>query len=224
MNRTRMGLVGAAMISLVAVGCQNKMHDENLALHKQNQELQQQNDQLRGNQADPNQIAQLQGQIAERDAKINDLQNQLRQPAPAAPGQPAETSSDLAGIEVTRDVRAGTVTVNLPGDVLFPSGRAELKDTARVTLNKVVNAIQKDYPGKMIYVDGYADTDPVSKTKDKWKDNLDLSAARARTVATYLETKGIPSSRVVPRGMNTSNPKKSKDASRRVEIVVATRS
>ena len=224
MNRTRMGLVGTALASLVAVGCQSKMHDENLAMRKQNLELQQQNDSLRGNQADPNQIATLQGQIAERDAKINELQNQLRQPAPAAPGQPVETSGDLAGIEVTRDAKAGTITVNLPGDVLFLSGKADLKDTARVTLNKVVNAIQKDYAGKMIYVDGYADTDPVNKTKDKWKDNLDLSSARARAVAQYIETKGLPAGRVVPRGMNSSNPKRSKDASRRVEIVVATRS
>jgi flagellar motor protein MotB len=220
-----MGLLGVALTSLVAVGCQNKMHDENLAMRKQNLELQDRLSSAEAQKGDPNQVAALQSQIAERDAKINDLQSQLRQPAPATPGQPAEaTSSDLAGIEVTRDVKAGTITVNLPGDVLFPSGKAELKDTARVTLNKVVSAIQKDYAGKMIYVDGYADTDPVSKTKDKWKDNLDLSAARARSVATYIETKGIPSTRVVPRGMNTSNPKRSKDASRRVEIVVATRS
>jgi chemotaxis protein MotB len=219
-----MGLLGVALTSLVAVGCQNKMHDENLAMRKQNLELQDRLNAAEAQKGDPNQVAQLQSQIAERDAKINELQSQLRQPAPAAPGQPAETSSDLAGIEVTRDVRAGTVTVNLPGDVLFLSGKADLKDTARVTLNKVVSAIQKDYAGKMIYVDGYADTDPVNKTKDKWKDNLDLSAARARSVAQYIETKGIPTSRVVPRGMNTSNPKRSKDASRRVEIVVATRS
>ena len=43
-------------------------------------------------------------------------------------------------------------------------------------------------------------------------------------VSTALGMKGIPATRVVPRGMNTSNPKRSKDASRRVEIVVATRS
>jgi outer membrane protein OmpA-like peptidoglycan-associated protein len=219
-----MGLVGAAMVSLVAVGCQNKLRDENLAFRKQNLELQQQNDQLRANQADPNQVASLQSQIAERDAKINDLQSQLRQPPPPQAGVPTETASDLAGIEVTRDVRAGTVTVNLPGDVLFLSGKADLKESAKSTLNKVVHAIQKDYSGKMIYVDGYADTDPVNKTKDKWKDNLDLSAARARTVAQYLETRGISSTHVIPRGMNTSNPKRTKDASRRVEIVVATRS
>ena len=29
-------------------------------------------------------------------------------------------------------------------------------------------------------VKGYTDTDPISRTKDKYKDNLDLSAERAR--------------------------------------------
>ena len=88
-------------------------------------------------------------------------------------------SDSLAGIEVTKDEKAGTVTVNVPGDVLFLSGQAELKESAKGTLNKVVSALKKDYAGKHILVQGYTDKDPISRTKDKWTDNLDLSAARA---------------------------------------------
>ena len=49
------------------------------------------------------------------------------------------------------------------------------------------------------------------------------SAARARNVAKYLTDEGIPAKEVHPRGMSDTNQKGSKSASRRVEIVVATR-
>jgi chemotaxis protein MotB len=222
-------ILGAAIVS-VGAGCQNKVRDENMAFHRQNNELQARNreleNQLKGQQDSSAQVQQMQQELADRDAKINDLQNQLRTPAPApvqeagAPAPVQQTDSSLAGIEVTRDDRAGTVTVNLPGNVLFQPGSAILKESAKTTLNKIVKAIKKDYPGKQLFVDGYTDPDPISRTKDKWKDNLDLSAARARTVAEYLSGQGLEGSHITPRAMNASNRKKTKDASRRVEIVV----
>lgn len=217
------GMIGlvVAMVGLASAGCQNKLHDENMALYRQNRELQADNTRLKqdlGQRPDPSALSQMQQELAARDAKINELQQQLQAPAP---GQAKDNS--LAGIEVTRDDAAGTVTVNLPGDVLFDSGKSDLKASARTTLNKVVNAIKSNYPGKRIMVDGYTDTDPITRTKDKWEDNLDLSAARARTVAKYLVEDGLDPKNVHPRAFGDTRPKNSKPASRRVEIVVATR-
>jgi outer membrane protein OmpA-like peptidoglycan-associated protein len=164
----------------------------------------------------------MQGEIANRDAKIAELENALKnaaadQPAPAA----ANTGGNkIGGLETTYDAKAGTVTVNVPGDVLFASGQAELKSSAQTTLNKIVAAIKKDYASKKVYVDGYTDTDPISRTKEKWEDNLDLSAARARAVTKYLTSNGLSASQVSPRAMGATAPKASKDKSRRVEIVV----
>jgi len=56
-----------------------------------------------------------------------------------------------------------------------------------------------------------------------WQDNLDLSAARARAVAQYLTSQGIDTKLVDTRAYGSTVPKKTKEASRRVEIVVATR-
>jgi chemotaxis protein MotB len=208
--------------SLTAVGCQNKVHEENKMLWSQNRELQGKLDDAENrarSAPDPAMVAQLQQELASRDQQISQLQAQLRQPQP---GQASESSS-LAGIEVTRDDRAGTLTVNLPGDVLFASGQAVLKDSAKATLNKVASAIRKDYAGKRIFVDGHTDGDPVTRTKDKWQDNLDLSAERARVVAQYLASQGIQSNLIGTRAFGPTKPKSSKAASRRVEIVVATR-
>jgi len=207
------------MLGLLSAGCQSQMADENKALWSQNRELQAQNSQLQKEKGvDPAALTQAQQAIAERDAKIADLQRQLQQPAP---GQPVDNS--LAGIAVTRNPSTGDITVDLPGDVLFDSGKADLRASARATLNKVVTAIKKDYAGKKVFVDGYTDTDPINRTRDKWEDTLDLSAARARTVAKYLTEQGLDSKLVGMRAMGDTSPKSSKTASRRVEVVVKTR-
>lgn len=217
----RLFVLLAAAIVAGASGCQNKLHDENLALHQQNRELQERlNDaELRLQQApNPADMQRLQGELAARDAQIAQLQTQLRQPTP---GQPADPG--LAGIEVTRNDQEGTLTVNIPGDVLFASGQSELKESSKKTLDRIVKAIRSDYAGKRIFVDGHTDSDPISRTKDKWKDNLDLSAARARTVANYLQQQGVGAQSVKPRAFADTAPKGSKSACRRVEIVVQLR-
>ena len=226
MLRSRTGftlLLG--LTTLLAVGCQNKMHDENVKLHRQNRELQ---DQL-STAPDPNQVAQLQSEISARDAKIQELENQLRQPAPGqAPQASAGNGGNgdmngLSGIEVTRDAVAGTVTVRVPGDVLFDAGKATLKTSSQSTLNKIAAALKKDYSGKKVFVVGHTDSDPIAKTKGIWDDNLDLSAARARAVHKYLVDQGVPPKLLGLRAMADTDPRPNKNQSRRVEIVVSTR-
>lgn len=220
MRRSGLIAAGLVLVGMLTVGCQNKIHEENLALHRQNRELQAEKDRLQqelASRPDASQVASMQQELAARDARIAELQVQLRQ------GAPGQSDDSLAGIEVTRDDRAGTLTVNLPGDVLFDSGKADLKPSAKATLNKVVAAIRRDYQGRKILVDGYTDTDPINKTRDKWEDNLDLSAARARTVAKYLIEQGIDPRLIGMRAFGDTKPRATKAASRRVEIVVATR-
>jgi chemotaxis protein MotB len=210
-------------ISLVTgLGCQNKVHDENIALYNQNRELQAQltdkDERLRA-APDPAQLAAMQHDLADRDAKINELRASLNKPTPGA----ASTDPSLAGIETTYDAKAGTLTVNLPGDVLFDAGKATLKATALGTLDKIASAIRKDYSGKTIRVDGYTDADPISKTKNQWDDNWDLSYARAKAVMTYLTSHGVDGHAVSIVANGSNKPKSSKPSSRRVEIVVATK-
>jgi flagellar motor protein MotB len=216
----RVGLL--SLIAVAGVGCQNKLYDDNVALRQQNLELQQKlTDAQSKLQAapDPSQVTSMQSEIAARDAQIKQLQDQLRQPPPNAPAEPG-----IAGIETSYDPASGRMTVAVPGDVLFAPGDADIKETAKPTLDKIVAALQKDYSGKLIFVEGHTDSDPISRTKGKWIDNLDLSAARARTVADYLISHGISESQVGLRAFGSTIPKSTKAKSRRVEIVVATKS
>jgi flagellar motor protein MotB len=205
------------LVSLVAIGCQNKLHDENRALWEQNRELQARLASSSNEpKADPAQVSQLQAQIAERDAKLAELQTQLRQPTAgaAAPG--------IEGIEATYDDASGKMTVALPGDVLFNSGDATVRDSARSTLDKVASSLKKDYANKKVRIEGHTDADPIKYSK--WKSNQELSEARAAAVKSYLVKKGVDTSLVTVAGFGADKPKsKSKEANRRVDIVVATR-
>src|SRR2546430_16834948 len=157
--RNGLALAALAAIGLAAVGCQNKLYEENKALRLQQQETQAKYAELANQpKGDPQQVAQLQGQIAERDAKISDLQNQLRQPTAGQANDP-----QIAGIETSFNRATGDMTVNVPGDVLFDAGRATLKDSSKGTLNKIVAAIRKDYSGKHVFVDGHTDSDPITR-------------------------------------------------------------
>jgi chemotaxis protein MotB len=215
MRDLRMGLAAIGLLALAfTTGCQNRMHDDNVALRQQNLELQERNRVLEAQRMDPNQIAALQGEIASRDAKIMELEQQLRQPTPGvdAPG--------IAGIETSYNAATGQMTVNLPGDVLFDSGRATLKPSAKSTLDKVAGALRGDYAGRRIFVDGHTDSDPINKTKGQWEDNWHLAAARANAVRQYLVSRGVDAKLIALRAYGPNAPKGSKDASRRVEIVV----
>ena len=210
-------------------GCTNALHDDNLALAAQNRELQSRltdsDGKVRTGSTDSAQLASLQKDIADRDSKIAELQNSLTRTPPVAgsssPVGPLDPS--LSGIETTYDSNAGTLTVNLPGDVLFDSGRASLKSTALSTLDKISAAIKRDYSGKRISVNGFTDSDPITRSKDQWDDNWDLSYGRAKSVAQYLKKMGVNEHMVAIVANGANKPKASKPASRRVEIVVNTR-
>src|SRR5687768_4049470 len=220
MGVARKGLIVAALTLLASgAGCQSKLADENKQLWAQNRELQARYGEAANQpKADPAQMSALQGEIAARDAKIAELEQQLRAPTTGQAPDP-----QLAGIETSFDQATGNMTVNIPGDVLFDAGRASLKESSKSTLNKIASAIKKEYAGKHVFVDGHTDPDPITKTKGMWQDNLDLSAERARAVAKYLTSQGLEQRNVDTRAFGSTVPKKSKEASRRVEIVVATR-
>jgi chemotaxis protein MotB len=221
MNGLRMGAIFLGAISVFTGGCQNKVHDDNMALHDQNRKLQADlndtRDRLGDSESrlakapDPASVSQMQ-------TRINELENQLK--SQPTPGGGTVADPGLTGVEATYDKARGTLTVNLPGEVLFEPGKAAIKTSAYSTLDKVVAAIKKDYAAKTIYVDGHTDADPITRTKNTWEDNWDLAAARANAVRRYLTAHGVDSKKVDLRAFGPNHPKGQKAASRRVEIVV----
>ena len=113
------------------------------------------------------------------------------------------------------------VTVLVPGDVLFSAGKADLRSSARKTLNQIASVLKSDYLNHTVLIKGYTDIDPIKKSK--WADNLELSLQRAAAVHRYLDKQGVDPGTMEAVGQGQWHPRKTKTLSRRVEIVVALR-
>ncbi len=76
------------------------------------------------------------------------------------------------------------VLLTVKGGLLFDSGKAELKESSIAVMDKV-GAILERYSEGTIEIEGHTDTVPMS-SGNKYKDNNELSSARALTVFNYL--------------------------------------
>jgi chemotaxis protein MotB len=205
-NRARMlGLAALILASTLFGGCTNSLKAERDKLWAQNQELQDELNRAR---------SALDAAESDLSARDSELQSLRAQPAPTAA---ANTGfDDIAGVETFQ--QGGTITVRVPGDVLFASGKVDLKSTAKSTLDQIAAVIQRDYASNVIRVEGHTDNDPIRKST--WTDNLELSLERAAAVHRYLQTRGVSADRMYAAGYGDTRPQESKARSRRVEIVV----
>ncbi len=155
--------------------------------------------------------------LSDCEARSSELNRQLN-----IANQPkAQPKSELEAMGKV-DAARGTITVTLESNVLFNSGKVDLKSDAKSKIQHIASIIKRDYPGKEVWVMGHTDTDPIKKSK--WKDNWELSAQRALSVVRFLVSDGIPAKQLVAAGRGEFHPDgNSKAQSRRVEIIVYTR-
>jgi len=215
---TRLLTVLVAIAGSIGLGgCSDKLKEENTKLWKENTDLRDQLDaeRQRADSADASRDELL--------ARIGELEAQLAGGA-TTPTAGANTGFDnIGGIEVEQG-RGGEITVRVPGDVLFASGKVDLKASAKTTLAQVARVLKSDYAGKDVRVEGHTDSDPIRKSK--WKDNLELSSQRAMAVARYLASQGVDDERLAAVGRGEHHPRASnssaagKAQNRRVEIIV----
>lgn len=195
--------LGLLVFAVIATGCgpeMGRLRDERNALFSQNQEAQNLIDDLRrANDALNMENAALRNDMAGAGPTVNDT-----------------AFDDIGGITATANANA--VTVAVPGDLLFAPGKVALNNTSKTTLAEIAAVIDSEYPGKRIRVEGYTDTDPI--TKSGWKDNLQLSLERSAAVYRYLEEQGLPAELMYASGFGAQKAKETKKLSRRVEIVV----
>jgi len=127
-------------------------------------------------------------------------------------------AKELEKIAETRRTDQGLVT-KLKSDILFDSGKHDLKAGALNSLSQMA-AIIKKYPENILTIKGYTDN------TGKLEKNKMLSEARATAVREELIKGGVPSNTISVLGMGPENPisdNKSNDgrkANRRVEIEI----
>jgi chemotaxis protein MotB len=157
--------------------------------------------------------------LSEGEQTIEDLKKQI-----AERNQTPGEATGFGDYQVELNAAEGTIAVILPNTILFDSGKASLKSSAKGDLDHIVSVLNEKYSGRLIDVVGHTDTDPIKKSS--WKDNWELSAERALSVVRHLNSNGIPDSGIRAIGCGSGRPvapnttASGKARNRRVEIVV----
>lgn len=140
-----------------------------------------------------------------------------------AAGDALKASENAAELQHQIDILEAEATdrglVLTLGDVLFATGRSDLKSGGTNTLDKLV-AFLNQYPDRNVAIEGH--TDDVGSLDM----NETLSQHRADSVQSYLVQKGIPTLRLSASGMGETNPiadnqtESGRQQNRRVEIII----
>ena len=189
----------------------------------------------------------LQARIAELEQEGKNLNDQLEQLAKDAnitkkelDELRAEKAKRLAELQVYRDLfaklkalvdagtiklqfRRGRVVVKMASEVLFDSGKAELKEEAHEALTTVASALAA-VPDRDFLAAGYTDNVPIKTAR--FKSNWELSTGRAIEVVKFLIANGMPADRIGAAGFGENDPvgdnstDEGRAQNRRIEIIL----
>ncbi|HEX4476240.1 MAG TPA: OmpA family protein [Polyangiaceae bacterium] len=169
----------------------------------------------------------MSSQLQQTRATLNKTQQQLQQETAASEAQKAQLAEMEAKLKDARDTIAKIASVKdddrgmvitLSGEVLFKTGKWDLKAGAMAKLDEIAEALR----GKEQPIVVYGFTDNVGSRDN----NMDLSQKRASSVRDYLVTKGIPTDLITAQGkgpddpVSDNNSVEGRASNRRVEIVV----
>lgn len=94
----------------------------------------------------------------------------------------------LTNLGLNVQIRNNRMVISLPGDVLFASGRDDLKQDGQKILLQVAEVIRGDatLASRMYQVAGHTDNQPLRRSAEAFDDNWELSLMRARQVLLFL--------------------------------------
>lgn len=132
------------------------------------------------------------------------------------------STNDLKDVNIK--VLKGVVYISLADNMLFRSGSYEISPRAMDILGKIAKII-KDYREYDVLVEGNTDNVPISRTNIR--NNWDLSALRASSVAQVLQNRfDVDPSRLTAGGRGEYNPlstnatAEGRQRNRRTEIII----
>jgi len=198
-------LIGMLGMLVVGTGCAElkKLRQENQQLSENLTNLQQEN-------------ADLSSKASRYESELNRLENSRK-----------ALETKLKGTGATVRIKNGAVSVLLPGAILFDSGQTTLRPQSKAILKKIAGILKSEAANEVVRIEGHTDNDPISKQKDKYKSNWELSAARAAAVLHYMvEECSVSPTRVYIAGFGQYQPmadnksKTGKAKNRRVEFVI----
>lgn len=153
--------------------------------------------------------------LSQRD-QANEEASRANEQASRANEEKARVQAELDALKATPTPRGLVMTL---GDVLFDTGRSELKSGASRKMDQLAQFLV-EHPERRVQIDGFTD----SVGTDAY--NTDLSQRRADAVKTALINRGVQPSRIGTEGYGKAYPVASNSDSggrqlnRRVEVVI----
>lgn len=141
---------------------------------------------------------------------------QQRLAAQQAQARVAKLQQEMAALQAQQTDRGMVLTL---GDVLFDTGRAELKAGAFATLDRLAT-FMRDNPERRLEIEGHTDSTGSDAL------NLALSQQRAESVRAALTQRGVDGGRITTKGLGKASPvannatAEGRQRNRRVEIII----
>ncbi len=129
-----------------------------------------------------------------------------------------QQAKELEKVAETKRTEEGLVS-RLKGDILFDTGKSDLKVSAKKDLQEMAE-IMKKYPENLLTINGYTDNTGSAKV------NESLSKKRAEAVRTTLVANGMPEATIKTQGWGPAKPvaenntPDGRQKNRRVEVEV----
>jgi len=175
----------------------------------------------------------------ESNAKIADLGRRLNVALAQRVQELNRYRSDFFGR--LREILSDKENIRIVGDrfvfqseVLFPTGSADINLAGQDEMKKLadaVNQLNQEIPDDInwvLRVDGHTDNVPLAGT-GRFRDNWELSSARATAVVKFLIANGVPANRLVAAGFGEYQPLDASDTpdarakNRRIELKLTER-
>jgi chemotaxis protein MotB len=166
---------------------------------------------------------ELQATTAERDQL-----RKLREQAEKEAAQFREMSMKLKAMvdsgKLQVVTRKGRMVLNLPDNILFPSGSKALKKEGKEALISVAEVL-KGVPDRDFIIAGHTDNVPVNRS-GAFKSNWELSTARAVEVVNLMVNNGVAADHLSAAGFGEFDPigdnstDEGRRKNRRLEIIV----
>lgn len=192
-------------------GQENINENQSAELSQKERDLQNKNKDL---QEKERMLREMQAIIARQDEMTKKLNQTLR-----------DALVGFNSDELTMEIRDGKVYVSMSDKLLFKSGSNAVEPKGVEALKVLADVLNKN-PDIQILVEGHTDNVPIKTAV--YKDNWDLSVARATSITRMLNEKyGVAATRMTASGRGEYFPKASNDTAegkaknRRTEIILS---
>jgi len=197
-----------------------ELQDKLLAMQLQNQQMTEQLKKMGMNVADQQKSMDEMNKLVE---ELRAKQRQAEQRLATFRSMLERFNKMIASGKLRVRIVRGRMVVELSENILFDSGRADLKTEGQAALTEVASVLAS-IQDRDFQIAGHTDNIPIKSAR--FPSNWHLSTARALTVTTYLAEHGVTAARLSAAGYADTQPAASNDTpdgrqqNRRIEIVL----